>query len=171
MKILVLQDHTDFFERMLAAALDHHLGLPLSITVIDEIRRKSIVCRFRGQLRTLGEMAELLKLAAPGAETSAIERTMAAGVEGDFEGWYCVAEDEGLQWLLNHHAGPVIRWNGAVWWGRLKGITISAEVVTHESYTARRRKPRARTNAPQGSAGYVDPRGHGVRRADVQPIE
>src|SRR5690606_33080393 len=121
---------------------DHHIGLPLTVPVLDAIRRKLIVCKVRGELKTLSEVEELRSKAAPGAETALLERAIAAGVEGTVEGWYCVADDEGAEWLTSNHTGPVLRWNGAVWWGRLKGITITAEVVTHDSFKPRRRKPR-----------------------------
>lgn len=170
MQILILQDHTEFFERMLEAAMDHQIGIPLSVPALDGIRRACIVCRVRKEMKTLGEVNELLLHAAPGAETALLERAAAAGVEGEIEGWYCVAEDEGFEWLTQNHTGPVLRWNGAAWWGRLKGIQINAEILTHEAYKPRRSRPGARKNAPAAAAGPVGQIGQSLRRPDVRPL-
>ena len=170
MKILILQDHTEFFSRMLEASIDHHIGLPLSVPAIDAIRTARIVCRVRKELKTLGEVQEMLKQAAPGAESNLLERAIAAGVEGDVEGWYCVAEDEGFEWLTQNHAGPVLRWNGGAWWGRLKGIKINAEIITHESFKQRRRRSGARKDAAPAASRPMGPVSTGFRRPDVRPI-
>lgn len=165
MTITILQDHTDFFERMLAMAMDHNHGLPLSVNVLNEIRTRSIVCRFRGKLLALGELRDQVATAR-GAERDAIARSMAAGVEGELLGWFCVADDDGVKWLERHHVGPVLRWNGAVWWGRLKDIPIDTEVVTHDSFKARKRRRPGRRPAEEGQPadGYVGERRPGLRR-------
>lgn len=174
MTILILQDHTQFIGRMLAQAANHTHGHPLNITALEAIRRKMLVAKYRGELRTLGGLQDLANLAAPGAETEAIARAMALAVEADVEGWYCIADNEGVAWLENNHSGPVLRWGGGVWWGKLKGIQIAAEVKRHDDYkqpTRKRSRPGQReveTGAPEWPAGTGS---SGLRRADVQSIE
>lgn len=168
MTITILQDHTDFFERMLAMAMEHNHGLPLTVSVLNSIRSRSIVCRFRGQARALGDLRDLANTAR-GAERDAIARSMAAGVEGEMLGWFCVADDEGVDWLERHHVGPVLRWNGAVWWGRLKDIPIDTEVVNHDAFKARKRRRPGRRPAKEGqpAGGYVGESRPGLRRPDM----
>ena len=171
MAITLLQDHTDFIGRMLAMAMNHDLAMPLNIRVLEEIRRKSLVTKHRSKLVTMGQLQELANVAARGAESESIGRAQALAVEGDYDGWYCVQDDEGVQWLLENPVGPVLRWNGGVWWGRLKGIEIQTEVVTHDSFKPRKRdrsSPR-QAEEDQSSRGYGN-ESSGLRRPDVRPL-
>lgn len=173
MTITILQDHTDFFDRMLAMALNDNHGQPLSTSVLDRIRQKSIVGKYRGKAYTLGELREMADKLPEGSDRRSIARVMAASVEDQIE-WFCIADDEGVEWLEKHHAGPVLRWNGAVWWGRLKSIEIDTEVVTHEAFTPRRkrRKPGSRPAKEGGTGGRpMVPGGAGVRHAYVPPAD
>lgn len=172
MAITILQDHTDFITRMLNMAIDHDLAMPLNIRVLEEIRRKSLVTKLRGKLMTVGQLQELSKTAAQGAESEAIGLAAATAVEGDYEGWYCIADDEGLQWLRENPVGPLITWNGGAWWGRLKGIEIKTEVVTHVSYKPRKRERSGQRSAQQdGQAGrHAEGERYGLRRPNVQPL-
>ena len=172
MAITILQDHTDFIARMLNMAIDHELAMPLNIRVLEEIRRKSLVTKFRGQLVTVGQLQELVKTAAKGAESEAIGRAAALAVEGEYEGWYCIADDEGLQWLRDNPVGPLLTWNGGAWWGRLKGIEIKTEVVTHVSYKPRKRERSGKRAAQQdGQTGrHAETESYGLRRPNVQAL-
>ena len=172
MAITILQDHTDFITRMLNMAIDHDLGMPLNIRVLEEIRRKTLVTKLRGKLLTMGQLQELASTASKGAESEAIGRAAALAVEGDYEGWYCIADDEGKQWLLENPVGPLITWNGGVWWGRLKGIEIQTEVVTHVSFKPRKRERSGQRAAEQDqqARGYAGAESSGLRRPNVQPL-
>lgn len=172
MAITILQDHTDFIARMLAMAMNHDLAMPLNIRVLEEIRKKSLVCKYRSKLLTLGQLQELANTAARGAESEAIGRAAALAVEGDYEGWYCIADDEGKQWLLDNPVGPLITWNGGVWWGRLKDIEIQTEVVTHVSFKLRKRERSGQRAAEQDqqARGYTGAESSGLRRPNVQPL-
>lgn len=173
MAILILQDHSTFFDRMLEQAINHQLGHPLSITAIESIRRRTLVTKYRGQLRTLGMLRDMVETAAPGAESQALSRAIASVVEADIEGWFCIADNDGREWLENHHVGPVLRWGGGVWWGRLKGIAIDTEVKWHDDF-----KPPSRKRAGSGqrkaeTTGLQSPSGgpsSGLRRPDVPPL-
>lgn len=175
MPITVLQDHTDFFERVLLVSFDHAHGLPLGTNTLEHIRTRSIVCRYRGAVYPLAVLREMAQTASPGAEREAIARAMAAGVEGEIEGWYCVADDDGAKWLESHHVGPLLRWNGAFWWGRLKDIQIDTEVVTHDAFTRRkkRRQPgrgQAKEERARGN-GPLAQHGQGLRRPDMRAFD
>lgn len=174
MTITILQDHTDFFERVLAMAMEDNHGLPLSIEVLSRIRTKLIVCRYRGKLHLLEQLRSMATGLPEGAERRAIAKAMAAGVEGEMEGWYCIADNSGVAWLEGNYAGPVLRWNGAVWWGRLKNIEIDTEVVTHEAFKARRKRRQPGRGAAEktGAEGRpVVPGSSGFRRHYVPAIE
>lgn len=173
MAITILQDHTDFITRMLNMAIDHDLGLPLNIRVLDEIRRKSTVTKYRGKLVTVGQLQLLANTAAKGAESEAIGRAAALAVEGDYEGWYCIADDDGLQWLRDNPVGPLLSWNGGFWWGRLKGVEIQTEVVTHVSFKPRKRDRSGQRTAQQdGQAGQsARAESPGLHRPDVQALD
>lgn len=172
MAITLLQDHTDFIERMLAMAMNHDLAMPLNIRVLEEIRRKLLVTKLRGKLVTGGQLQELADTAARGAESEAIGRAAALSVEGEVEGWYCVQDDEGVQWLLKNPVGPVLRWNGAVWWGRLKGIELNTEVVTHDSFKPRKReRPGPRKAEPADQGRGFGGESKGLRRPDVHALD
>lgn len=170
MKITILQDHTDFMERMILCAYDHHHGLPLSAGALNQIRVKTVVGKHKGRLYTLGALTEAAEQAPP-AEQRKLAKTMAAAVEADMEGWYCVQDDEGAQWLREHYVGPVLDWNGAVWWGKLKGLEIEAEVVFHECFKQRKSGEPGRTAGRQRDEVARVPGSPSLFRPDVEAIE
>lgn len=178
-KINVLQNHTDFMNRMWQASLESHDALPLSMPAIDQIRRKLILVSYRGEKMQLDAAAELSKTLNPGAEYDQLARAMARAVEGDIEAWYCIAEDDGAAWLGDTFHGPLMRWNGAVWWVKLKGLKLpdDLEICFHEAYrkpkSPKRNKP---APAPAGEAEQGQPyQGAGnnqsVHRGNVRPLD
>lgn len=175
--VTVLQNHSDFMERMWLASLDHYEALPLSLPTLDVLRRMLIVVNYRGQRMQLGAAAELIEKLNPGAEYDGMARAMAQAVEGEIDAWYCVADDDGAAWLEDNFCGPLMRWNGAAWWIKLKGLTLpeDLEVVFHESY----RKPKKSSRPappPAGEAGWEavadsPANNQSLRRGDVRPID
>lgn len=172
MKVTVLQDHTDFIERMIFSAIDHEIGAPLNITVLNNIKSKMTVTRYRGELVTTGLVHDMLPTLPRGAEYEAAARALATAVEGKVEAWYCVADDAGVEWLTSHPAGPVIRWNGATWWGKLKGIKLpDLEISFHEAYKPRKnRRPSGRKAAEDLDERPTGTGGPGLRRPDMQAL-
>ena len=176
-KITVLQDHSAFMQRMWDCSLESYDALPLGVPAIDAIRRALIVVKFRGRLIQLGEANALADTLNPGAELEALAKAMATAVEGDVEAWYCIADDEGAKALEDCYCGTVLRWNGATWWAKLKGVQVSPDLerVFHEAYRKPRKSPRSRAAHPPsaeaaggGPAGLGSPTG--IRRGDVRPI-
>lgn len=159
MAITVLQDHTDFMDRMIQSAYDHTLGIPLSIPLLDMIRVKTMVATYRGKLMTLADLRDLAEGVDP-AEQRRISKLMANAVEAPIEAWYCIAHDEGAQWLQDNHAGPVLAWNGALWWGKLKGLDLTEEIHFHECF--KKRSNRHRPDPGEGKTAGED-----YRRRDV----
>ena len=176
-KIMVLQNHSAFMQMMWDCSLESYDALPLGITAIDAIRRALIVVKYRGKLMQLGAAQELADTLNPGAEMNALAIAMATAVEGEVEAWYCIADDEGAAALEDCYCGSILRWNGATWWAKLKGVEIAPdlEIVFHETYReprkgTRRRPAQAPTGeaAAEGGGGGGNPQG--LRRGDVRPL-
>ncbi len=168
----ILQDHSDFMIHMMAASIDHHMGLPLNITVLERIRSEMIVLRHNGELMTLQKARRDMHTFNK-AEQDRLARAAVTAVEGQVEAWLCIADDEGCQALLDECVGPVLRWNGAAWWGRLKGVKVNTEIQFHEAYKPRKsRRPRKSADRqdeqpyrPMGAGGSL------LRGAAVQPLD
>lgn len=165
--ITVLQDHTEFMDRMIELGYDHPDGAPLSIQLLDSIRAETVADTYQGQVMTLGQLRAQAE--AHPAQARKIGIVMANAVEHEPIRWYCIADDSGAQWLAERHLGPVIRWSNGVWWGHLEGQKIDAEVVFHASFKSRKRGKSGRSEEVERrepkAAG--DSRGPGLVRPAV----
>lgn len=174
MKVTLLQDHTEFMERMIACAYDHNHGLPLSVTALNSIRVKTVVGRYQKKLYTLEHLRELAEwVHTPATERRKLAKIMAAAVEGDIEGWYCIRDDEGADWLRNNYVGPVLDWAGAVWWCKLKNLELDIEVDYDKHFKQRKRSESGRREAAPASTNNHTrvPSSSGLFRPDVEAIE
>ena len=168
----VLQDHTEFMIHMMAAAMDHHQALPLNTTVLERIRTELIVLRHNGELITLQKARRDMHTFNK-AEQDRIARAAATAVEGQVEAWLCMADDEGFEALIDECVGPVLRWNGAAWWGRIKGVKVNTEIQFHEAFKPRKNR-RPRKGADRQDDQQYRPMGGGgslLRGASVQPLD
>lgn len=146
MTIKVLQDHTDFLTRMLEHAADQPNGKPLNITVLEAIRKACVGAKYQRQVHTRGQL-ELLARTADEKTKRKLTIVMAEAVELEVESWYCVANPEVLTGL---HVGPVVSWNGASWWGKLKGVECPVEIEFDDRFTKRKNTQRGAVRpAPQ----------------------
>lgn len=151
--ITVLQDHTAFMQRMYQCALADLESLPLSLEVVQAIQVKTMGVKKGRQWVTLGSLAETARL--PGKNSRAIAIAMAEAVEGEVEAWYCIAPDEGMEWIKANHVGPLVHWGQGWWWGKLRGVHIEAEIrfyMPTKQASSRSRKSAAATLAPDKAA-------------------
>lgn len=182
-KVTVLQDHTAFMSRIWECSLEYTDSLPLGYDLLLQLRALMTVVKFRGKIYQLAAAKALADTLHPGAEVEQLAIAVAKAVEGEIEGWFCIADDEGALHLETIYCGPVIRWNGATWWMKLKGVEIpeDLEIEFHEAYR-KPRKPRrkpaglAREETEGGSVGHLpgypggSPVSPAVRRGVINPI-
>lgn len=162
--VTVFQDHTEFISRMIEQAYDHLHGAPLSITLLNAIRKETVAAKYKGDILTLSQLRELAENNP--AEARDIGIVMANAVEADLEGWYCIADDAGAIWLQDNPHGPVVRWSNAVWWGKIKGQHVPVEVRFDERFKQQRRKP---VRSPAQETGRSQYAGAGAGESVFRP--